>query len=60
MASLGVGIGWCGFGIQGGLFPNVRIGVVHIWCCRGSMFDVLQGYRSALAKALADLKKDSP
>jgi hypothetical protein len=52
MASLGISIGWFGFGFEGGLFPNIRFGILHVWCCRGSMFDLLQGYRDALAKSL--------
>lgn len=37
MASVGMDIGFCGFGIEGGLLPNVRIGVVRVWWCRGAI-----------------------
>lgn len=51
MASIGVDFAWCGFGWEGGLLPNVRLGVVRLWWCRGSMFDRLSRLHVALAAA---------
>jgi hypothetical protein len=57
MASFGVSIGWFGWGVEGGLFPNVRFGVLHIWVCRGSMLEHLKDYQRALSSALVELRR---
>ena len=31
--------GWCGFGCTRGLFPEIRLGIVAIGWCRGSLRD---------------------
>jgi len=52
----GVVFGWCGFGFGGGLLPHVRLGIVHVWVCRGSVFDQLSAARRALASAVLELR----
>lgn len=55
MASFGIDVGWCAFGAEGGLLPNVRLGIVRLWWCRGSIFDRLQKLHIALAEAAKEL-----
>lgn len=55
--SIGVVFGRCGFGWEGGLFPNVRLGLLHVWCCRGSVFDHMARINKALAGALHELTR---
>jgi hypothetical protein len=35
--------------------PNVRLGVIRIWCCRGSIFDRVQKLHVALVEATREL-----
>ena len=46
-----VQIGWCGFGVNGGLLPELRLGVIRLACCRGWIFDAFDRYRRALIAA---------
>jgi hypothetical protein len=57
VASFGVDIGWCGFGWEGGLLPNVRLGVFRFWCCRGTIFARVAKLHTALAEAAAEIKE---
>lgn len=54
LASGGIEIGLCGFGASGGLIPELRLGVVRLWCCRGSAFGKL---RDALSRACDELRR---
>jgi hypothetical protein len=54
-ASFGIDFGWCGFGYEGSLLPNVRLGVCRVWWCRGSIFDRLVKLHEALAEAAREL-----
>ena len=56
-ASIGITIGRCGFGINGGDTPSVRLGVVHLWCCWGSVLDRLARTLRNLADAAAELRR---
>ena len=44
-----LGFGWCGFGWDGGLVPEVRCGLLRVAWCRGWPFEK---YREALDAAL--------
>jgi hypothetical protein len=57
MTSFGIDFGWVGFGVEGGLLPNVRLGVVRFWCCRGSMFDLITRLNAAMTEAAMELGK---
>ena len=57
MASFGIDFGWVGFGVEGGLLPNVRLGVVRCWCCRGSMCVMIMRLHAAMAEAAMELGK---
>lgn len=35
--SIWLSIGWHGFGVSAGLFPELRIGIIAIGCCRGAV-----------------------
>lgn len=48
-ASFWITFGWVGVGANGGLFPEVRIGVVALGCCRGAVTERL---RAAIRSAL--------
>lgn len=54
-ASFGVDVGWVGFGFEGGLLPNVRVGFLRFWCCRGTIFDQVIKMKVALAEAAKEL-----
>lgn len=43
--------GVCGFGWAGGLFPEIRLGAVRVWCCHGVLRAKLLEYERALAAA---------
>ena len=40
----------CGWGISGGLVPEIRLGWVRLWKCRGSVISQLASMRVALRK----------
>lgn len=54
MASIGIDFGFVGFGYEGGLLPNIRIGMARLWWCRGSIFDRIAKLHVALAEAARD------
>lgn len=54
MASFGIDLGCVGFGYEGGLLPNIRLGVCRLWWCRGSIFDRIAQLHIALAEAARD------
>jgi len=56
-ASIGITIGRCGFGCNGGDTPSVRLGGVHLWCCRGSVLDRLARTLRNLADAADELRR---
>lgn len=56
-SSFGVVFGWCGWGVHLGLFPAVRLGIVHLWCCRGSIIYRFVAVRQALADAREELRR---
>lgn len=43
-----VGFGWCGFGLSGGLLPEVRLGLVRLACCRGWLLERVGQIQAAL------------
>ena len=57
VASFGIDIGWCGFGYEGGLLPNIRLGIIRLWCCRGTIVGRFEKMQMALADALKELKR---
>ena len=57
MHSFGVDFARVGWGVEGGLLPNVCLGWVRLWCCRGSVFVSLDRARKALVAAVAELSK---
>lgn len=50
--SLWISFGLCGLGANGGLFPEIRLGVVRVGCCRGAIADHAARARSRLEQAL--------
>lgn len=56
-STFAIEVGWCGFGMSGGLVPEVRCGVIRCWFCRGSVAGQLSVLRVALAEAVAELKR---
>lgn len=50
-------IGRCGFGVSGGLVPEIRLGIVRIWTCSGSVVSQLAKLRQALADAAQELRR---
>jgi hypothetical protein len=57
IGSLNIELGWCGFGASRGLFPEIRLGLVRLWCCRGSVFDHYAYLRSSLETARCELRR---
>lgn len=51
-------LGRCGFGGNLGLFPELRLGVVRIGCCRGAITGHIEEMRDRLRRALASLRSD--
>jgi len=49
--------GRCGFGVSGGLVPELRLGWVRMWTCSGSVISALSHLRTSLADAVAELKR---
>lgn len=43
--------GWCGFGASRGLVPELRLGIVRLACCRGSIVDRVRCWGKALDEA---------
>jgi hypothetical protein len=58
-ASAGIDVGWMGFGVEGGLLPRVRLGVVSFWWCRGTIGDRIAKLHIALAEATAEIKRNA-
>jgi hypothetical protein len=56
MGSVWITLGWVGFGASGGLFPELRAGIIAIGCCRGSIADRMQIARQTLHKAVDALR----
>lgn len=56
-ATIAIEMGWCGFGFAGGLVPTVKLGVIALWWCRGSVVEMLTGLRCSLAEAARELKR---
>lgn len=47
--------GLVGFGFSTGLFPELRLGVVAVGCCRGAIAAHVRSAREGLEQALAVL-----
>jgi len=58
-ASAGIDIGMVGFGIEGGLLPRLRLGIISFWWCRGTIGDRIARLHIALAEARAQIKAGS-
>lgn len=56
MGSAWVTIGWVGFGASGGLFPEVRLGLLAIGCTRGAISDHIHLARRTLSRAVDILR----
>jgi hypothetical protein len=52
--------GWCGFGWDDGLFPELRAGVVRVCCYRGSFIEKYLRTAGTLRLALQFLRGDVP
>ena len=50
-------LGSCGWGCDGGLVPELRLGWVRVWTCDGSVVEMLAKLRVALAEAAAELRR---
>jgi hypothetical protein len=55
MRTFAIEFGRCGWGAQGGLVPELRIGWVRVWTCSGSVMAILWSMREATAAALVEL-----
>ena len=56
MRTFAVEFGLCGFGASSGQVPELRLGVVRLWCCRGSIREQLRELRCSLADAVRELR----
>ena len=56
MATLAFEIGFCGFGVSDGVIPELRLGVLRVWVCQGSVVDRLREYQAALNMAWTRLR----
>lgn len=45
----------CGFGVTGGLFPELRLGILRIGCCRGAIAERARDARSRMERTLTAL-----
>lgn len=60
MASFGIDIGFVGFGVEGGLLPTLRLGVVGLWWCRGTTIGArIARLHVALAEAATLIKRNA-
>ena len=57
MRTFAIEWGRCGFGVTGGLVPELRIGLIRVWTCSGSVMALLWKAREATARALEELGK---
>lgn len=57
-ATIAIELGWCGFGYEGGLIPTVKLGVIAMWWCRGSISEQVRNLRCTLAEAARELRTD--
>lgn len=48
--------GRCGFGYSSDLLPELRLGLVRIAWCRGSIVERISGLRQSLRDALAEIR----
>lgn len=55
-ATVWISLGLVGFGISGGLFPEIRLGLVAVGCCRGTLTARLQRGRALLREAIDHLR----
>lgn len=44
---------WCGFGCNGGLFPELRLGVIRVGCCKGAVGERVRKATARIAEAAA-------
>lgn len=49
--------GPCGFGRSNDLVPELRLGIVRLACCRGSIVARIDDLRQTLKNALAELRR---
>lgn len=56
---VGFDFGWCGFGFSGGLFPELRLGLVRVFAWRGSLIEHMRVWRHALDAKLDALKRET-
>lgn len=57
MRTWAIEFGKCGWGLSGGLVPELRLGCVRLWTCADSVVETLRKLRTALADAAAELKR---
>lgn len=55
-ASVILELGWCKFGVVGGLIPEVRLGLIRFAWCRGSIIDKFWYYQTALTESWNELQ----
>ena len=55
-ASIIIEIGWCGFGFDGGLIPDARLGLLRFAWCRGSLLDKAREWQASLRRAASALR----
>lgn len=49
--------GFCGFGFASDLVPELRLGIVRVAWCRGSLITRLDDLRQTLKNALAEMRR---
>lgn len=59
IGGLTIELGWCGFGADGDLFPEVRLGVLRVGTYHGSLIERVkraEGIARAMVQAMRDRK----
>lgn len=57
MRTWAIEIGLCGWGVSGGLVPEIRLGVIRFWTCSGSVAGLLKRLQGSLALAANELRR---
>lgn len=50
--SVWLSIGWHGWGVSAGLFPEIRLGFIAFGCCRGALRQRIVATAESVAAAL--------
>ena len=56
-ATCSIEFGWVGWGASGDLVPELRLGWVRVWCCRGGVFNKVASLNASLRAAKDELSR---